>query len=175
MKGILIAMQFDLTDMNRPATLSKAYYTFSIGTIGVVAMINIYAVIDPVGGSDFISKCRYAHFRNGLHFGPIIWKIEALTNAQKTVVTPDLKEIITPILRSSDATINQNLYLVFEWKEFIVGSGVRRGLQSYTTYMRLEYKEKQPGKTLDWHLMHSEPQRDCPRSEDPHNTQCFKV
>ena len=148
-KGSLVAMQFDLTDMNRPATLSKAYYSFTIGKTGIVAMINIYSVIDPVGGNDFIQNCRYAHFRNGLHFGPIAWKFEVLTSAQKTVSTPDLKDIILPILRSSDTTTNQNLYLVFEWKEFLVGSEVIREVQTFTTHMRLVYNEKRPGKIFD--------------------------
>ena len=144
-KGSLTAMQFELKDINKPTTLSKAFYKFKIGVTGFTAILHVYSVIDPVGGAQYIEQCRYAHFRTGLHFGPIVWRLEVMTSAQKNVATPDLKEIILPILRSSDITTNQNLYLVFEWKEFIVGDLVKNYQHSFETHMHLEYKEKQPG------------------------------
>ena len=58
-----------------------------------------------------------------MYYGPIEWKTGPWATSSK-VSTPDLKELITPILRSDDATINKRLYLLFEWKEFIIRSSL---------------------------------------------------
>ena len=146
-KGYLTAMRFDLSDIHQPDVLSKAYYKFKLGVKGFITILHIYAVIPSVDDFKYIEQCRYGDFRSGLHYGPVVWKLEVMQDSQRDVTTPDLKKIIEPILQSHDAKYNYTLVLVFEWKEFLVGNEVKNYKHVFEGHMRLEYKNKQPGMT----------------------------
>ena len=104
--------------------LVKTLFSFLLILSAGAVIANIYAVL-PLSkyGANFLSRCKFVTFRNNMYYGPIEWKTGPWATSSE-VSTPDLKELITPILRSDDATINKRLYLLFEWKEFTIRSSL---------------------------------------------------
>lgn len=146
LEGTITAIRFGLDALNRPKILQKAYYGLKFTyTAAFSAVLHIYAVI-PSTETNYILSCKYAHFRSGLHFGPVIWQLTVMHSGEENVVTPDLKEILLPILRSEDPAVHSMVYLVFEWKEFLIGNQSPNG--ALNNYLHLLYRDKEPGNLL---------------------------
>lgn len=148
LKGTITGMRIRIEDSNRPKIIKKAYYAFMFGYVPKVSVImHIYAVIPPGNSNHYVNQCKFANFRNGVHFGPVVWKLVVKEQSQVNVATPDLKEIITPVLQSKDKSFSTNVYLVFEWKEFQLGQLVKNYNHVMADHFVIEYEDKQTGMT----------------------------
>ena len=88
-----------------------------------------------------MDKCRFRYYRSGVYFGPIEWKTGPWA-ASKLYELPDLKDLILPVLTSSDANANKRLLLIFEWK-VAINDITLSGIPD--AFLELHYEEKSPG------------------------------
>ena len=103
--------------------------------------MNLYVVVPRDKEFDkFITECRYKSFRAGLYFGPITWKFGPTKNRFNK--SPDIKDLVLPILRFKDSNLKKMLFLVLEWQTYVCQLSASLNAQSFY----LNYKEKSPGK-----------------------------
>eukprot|EP00112_Aurelia_sp_Birch-Aquarium-sp1_P010231 Seg2195.1 transcript_id=Seg2195.1/GoldUCD/mRNA.D3Y31 product="hypothetical protein" protein_id=Seg2195.1/GoldUCD/D3Y31 len=141
----LFVLGYNLNAISSPLILQETKLRFDSRELtagehrDAEAIVHIYTAIpSEVYDDNYIQACRHVYFRNGLHFGPIVWKVGPY-DKDKAYFTPDLKTIIAPVLRSKH---NNRLYFIFEWKEFPVQGPFK--MQFYHPFF-LRYQQKKPG------------------------------
>ena len=103
---------------------------------------NIYAAVPSTTiDNTYVESCRFRYYRTGIYFGPIEWKISSWI-ASHQYELPDLKDIVLPVLTSSDVNTNKKLLLIFEWKVAIKDGDITG---TSDKYLDLYYEEKSPG------------------------------
>ena len=105
-----------------------------------IASIYVAMPSDTVN-EDYMKKCRFRYYRSGIYFGPIEWKTGSWANSESYEL-PDLKDIILPVLTSSDVNTNKKLLLIFEWR-VAVKDGMINGIPD--AFLDLHYDDKSPG------------------------------
>eukprot|EP00795_Rhopilema_esculentum_P012024 gene12024-2609_t len=138
--SLLSSVTYDLEGTSTPMILESAHMVLrKTGAMDMECAVNLYVVVPrDTEFDEFITECRYKSFRAGLYFGPITWKFGPMEKFYDR--SPDIKDLVLPILRFKHSNMKKMLFLVFEWQTYVC----KFSTSLEASYLSVTYKEKLP-------------------------------
>ena len=115
--GVALTMSFTIhifDDFNYDQMDSfKVYFKAGTGSTPTLRA-RIYTASSFNYNGKYQTNCRMRHFRSDVYYGPISWKTGSWVSAN-IYETPDLKEIIKPLVDRGTQPWRKYFFIIFEW------------------------------------------------------------